>query len=409
MKQLRNQKITLASSLLVVAVQSIWCQPPKGIEDPGSQTATTKAVPADADPTPEQILNKPEAQRVITSFEALADDVKEKFLATVKDGRVDCVAAGPAVQKYVEQTFGKEGPSYAQSLKSPSRFHAIVHVYAFPDPGKDSYDGCWFVAAKTGPGTFSLSTKTRIQGSDNVAVASILLGLPAGLTNEGTRTVYWAVVKKKLPSNWQHVRDAFKLTAAKVQAKSTAVYHGFGPIPVVDVPSDILVVPVAVDDNGKAKSLVKKPFVVDNEGRHLWDVSAGIPVTKATGLEYAENSSSFTAKAVNKQTLFAMFNVIPFGCTTKGCSFRGDLADPKEFRLVLPLVGVGVTGRPGDRFFAGGGIGIGITQLFVGTAITSKEYKSPGDSIVRQRHRTNLAFGVNIPIGEALKKVAGSK
>lgn len=156
-----------------------------------------------------------------------------------------------------------------------------------------------YVAKRTDKG-FDVNRSTRIYGSSNIAVAFVLLNQDAAAAPDGFRVFYRVVVTKKLPENVANLIAALRLpTIAKGHSTNRAAFYGKGFIDNVAIPSDISLVAghvIANKQEEKEAPHVRKTFKFDNEGRHTWDISVGIPVTKATGLEYTENSSSFTAK-----------------------------------------------------------------------------------------------------------------
>lgn len=389
----------LASSVLQAQ------DPPSGPLGGGTSSSSGASSPEPSEA--EKLLRNSRAGITLDQFAQL-DDGDPGLYKAFPNGQASCSAVRDGVKTYLTKQSGKAG-AFQSAASNKQALHVLVHVYHFPkENSQEDNEGCWLVAKAKGSGSaisFELLSGNRIYGSSNVWLAALLLGRRGGDAS-ALNVAYWTLVEKKLPANLKNLVAALRLTSTTAQTGGLVVYHALAPIADAAVPSDISVVPTAGKSGGKRAPLVKNPFVVDNEGRHLWDVSVGVPVTKATGLEFAESTSSFTAKEVNKQSLYGLFNVIPFSYSKGAWHWGGDLQNPKDFRPLVLLMGLGVTGRPGERFFVGAGAGVGIVQFFAGSAFVNKEFKDPADAtVIRTRYGSQLSFGVNIPVADAVKKL----
>jgi hypothetical protein len=216
-------------------------------------------------------------------------------------------------------------------------------------------------------------------------------------------TTYKVEGTKKLPSA---ISDLFALAALNANPKGdelkiepVAVWEGrtlhIGP-----VPSDVKVTPSVTMD---AKTTALESRTYDNEGRYYWDISAGLPLRSIKDTAYDATAGTFTAKKIEKQNLYAMINVFPFKMDTKGVNYR--------WLTPTLLAGVGITGKPLDRLVVGGGLGLNKVQFFAGCAITKKQFPGPASNptLTTEAYRTNLIFGLNIPIRQVVKTLKAAK
>ncbi len=120
-----------------------------------------------------------------------------------------------------------------------------------------------------------------------------------------------------------------------------------------------------------------------------------MPINKITLLEYDEKDGTFTPKTINKQSIYGAISVYPFPV---------DIKDGK-LRWFLPraMVGIGMTGRPGENFLLAGAFGIKELQLFVGSAFANQRVLKPGTDPANganytQRYASRLTYGINVPV-----------
>jgi len=220
-----------------------------------------------------------------------------------------------------------------------------------------------------------------------------------------SQVTYKVEVTKKLPSA---ISDLFKLATLngnqvpdKVKMEPVALWGGqamnIGP-----VPSDVKVTP-SVTTSGSDTPTALESRTYDNEGRYFWDISAGIPLRSINETTYDATAGTLTAKNVSKQSLYAMFNVFPFKVDTKGTNYR--------WLTPALLMGMGVTGKPLDRLMAGGGLGLNKIQFFAGCAFTKKQFPglASNPAATTMAYRTNLIFGLNVPIRQVLQTLKAAK
>lgn len=151
----------------------------------------------------------------------------------------------------------------------------------------------------------------------------------------------------------------------------------------------------------------------DNEGRYLWDVSVGMPVTSIKELEYKVDNNVVSVKQVDRQNAYGFLNIFPRPVDLEANSF---LTKP---HLVL---GVPISGKPLDRPIVALGTGIyrdffkinffaGVAfnkvreprTLQVGDPATENQLETD----IRTRRQPKFVFGINFPVRqfiEAIKK-----
>src|ERR1039457_6853143 len=215
-------------------------------------------------------------------------------------------------------------------------------------------------------------------------------------------TSYKVEVTKKLPSS---ISDLLSLAAlhgvswSQVKTESVTLWGG-KMLRIVLVPPDVKVTPTVFSD-GKSVALDSRTY--DNEGRYYWDISAAIPVRSINDTTYDSTAGALTAKNVQKQNLYAVFNVFPFKVDTKGTSYRW-------FTPAL-LAGMGITGKPLDRLLVAGAVGLNKVQFFAGWSIMRKQFPGPASNptAVTAAYRTNLIFGLNVPIRQILQTLKAAK
>lgn len=351
----------------------------------------------------EELIKDPDAHVIATRDRTLT--AQERTTLTSVDR--NCViqgAAGEVARNAIT--------SMAQALgytRVPGNYPIFVHIVWFSpkqaatggnaavnsgesEPGRD----CWFTVDKKASG-ITVSTTRRIYGESSFGV----LFLHLDVFNPDLFDVrYYGMVKRKLPQNVRNLLALLRLATLPVSAqnlKEPISYYGFGYETNVPRTSDITLLPI--DAKGSTPRLIGHKVDINNEGKHWWDVSVGVPVTKLTGLEYSQTDGRFNPKEINKQNIFGMFNIF----------WPADLEAPltlkSSFRILL---GTGITGRPGDRFFFGGGLGIKELQVFAGSAWATFEQPvmAGGTQTTAQRYRSRFAMGINIPVLSAIKALS---
>ena len=138
----------------------------------------------------------------------------------------------------------------------------------------------------------------------------------------------------------------------------------------------------------------------------MWDVSLGVPVNKLSLLDFSENGNTVTPKQLNKQSVYALFNIYPIPVDLKAGNLR--------WFLPRAIGGIGLTGRPGENFMVGGAFGLPQIQVFVGSAFANHRIPISGTTPaspldVKQRYASRLTYGLNVPVLSALEKLKNKK
>jgi hypothetical protein len=143
---------------------------------------------------------------------------------------------------------------------------------------------------------------------------------------------------------------------------------------------------------------------LDNEGLYWWDVSIGIPVHKIKDVDYSSADGTVEAKRVDKQSAYAMFNVMLKPV---------DIKNPRSNLMPRLLVGFPLSSSPWDRLFVGGGFGIPKlmlgNQFFAGVVfnrVSKPQTLAAGDAAgpaalandSRLQVERKLMIGINVPI-----------
>jgi hypothetical protein len=225
--------------------------------------------------------------------------------------------------------------------------------------------------------------------------------------SEQFRVRYKADISGKLPSAIGDLAallfpSAQSLTTPGVTTAPVAIWGG-GVMAVDPIPSDIKVsgarLPKATGIVAASPTAIGEK-TIDNEGRYWWDLSAGVPVKGIKELNFDSATQQVAPKEVSRQSLVAFFNVFPRKLDTK--------ADRQGIVPVF-LVGMAVADRPLDRIVFAGGLGINKVQFFAGTAYTNKQFPGATPGSVVTARRTNLIFGLNIPLRQAVSFLKKSK
>lgn len=280
----------------------------------------------------------------------------------------------------------------------------------------------WILAHRPLTGSVELSEDTRIMGTKSLGVIFVIVNatIASGLdpTAQGTQpyteVTYNAIVKSKLPINVQNLLGLIQViagVATKAQGTTPMVqvaYLGWGTLAPVANPGDITVFGVAPAQDKPAEGaqsykqqLFGQPRTFDNEGKHYWDVSVGVPVNKLSMLDYSQDTSQYLPKTINKQSVYGLLNIyVP----------AVDIKSTKLQYYPHIVAGPGLTGRPGENFMVGAAWGIPEVQFFVGSGFANHNVLKAGADPTKgtsfeQRYASRLTFGINVPVMAAIKKL----
>jgi hypothetical protein len=297
---------------------------------------------------------------------------------------------------------------YPTEVGNSSDFYAIIHVVRWADPSGNRQKveaSNWYVynpgadwtraAFASGKRLYGVKRAWLLYVHLNVMTERLAGCLPP---QEACtyRPRYEVFVKEKLPAN---AISAIQLATlfGELEADRSAVTSvwGGGPMQIDKPTSDVTIHAKLVVENETAA--LGDPIVFDNEGRHRWDVSIGVPTRSIKELEVDTTAATAAPAEIERQRLFALLNIYPVPLDLKA----GGL-------LTIPhlVVGTALAKRPLDRILLAVGWGPVFANLYAGVLWV----REPKELAPDRDYKPQFAFGVNLPIraiAETLKKPAG--
>jgi hypothetical protein len=141
-----------------------------------------------------------------------------------------------------------------------------------------------------------------------------------------------------------------------------------------------------------------------NEGKEWWDVSFALPVTKVNALQYSSTANTVTASQINKQSLFAVFDlyVPPTNLSTTSYNL-----------IPHPFAGVAMTSQPLHSLLFGASIGLHLAEVYMGATLVKQQQLSglssgsaanPGQltAATNYRYKAGFSFGIKISVKTAI-------
>jgi len=258
----------------------------------------------------------------------------------------------------------------------------------------------------------------------NAANQTTLVGVKGGVIDSSFGPLaslsYKIDITKKVPAPIQDLQGIAKIAFAghaagikvPIQLQTVSICGGKAFI-VTPLPSDMTVsaqVTAGTKTNPSTKELGKNTF--DNEKKYRYDFSFALPLKSFNDLTVNSSDLTLTAKKVEKQNLFAVFDLSPVPYDTKKASFQ---------LVPVLLYGVPITGKPLNHHLLAGAVGLNKVQFFAGVIfnhdrdLTSVPAPPPGTSTgtatgagpIRDRWVTQFTYGINFPVSaitEMLKK-----
>ena len=227
------------------------------------------------------------------------------------------------------------------------------------------------------------------------------------------KVTYRVEVTKKLPSPVQNLAALIGLAQGDTSKRAVepVAYYGGRKMVINHVPSDVTVRASMTQGGaiGKDTELGKQTF--DNEGRYFWDVSVGLPISKIKELSFNAQDGTVRPKEIDRQKLFAMFNIF----------FRPiDTKDLHSSRFPHFMAGVALSKKPLDRVFAGAGYGLNKVQVFAGVAFNrvavpqtlssgASASQSQLEADLRQKYSPKFVFGLNLPVRQVVDALKANK
>lgn len=276
-------------------------------------------------------------------------------------------------------------------------------------------------ALKVGAGTLTFcdaTTGDSFQWTGDSAIAS-----------RYKRIRYEAQVQKRTPANIRNLQTILGLLfgqshaeVACVKVAASDTLWGAGRIENLSLPSDITIAGYElkkdlqdnqlIPDSDRSASQLGSTQKYNDEQLYWWDASIGIPVHKIKDLQYSETDNTVTATQVDKQSVYAMFNLMLVPV---------DLSNPDDNKKPRLLVGFPLSSDPWDKLFAGGAIGLPFKpfrnfQFFAGaTFLRTKQPATlnAGDSATSAELQNDLqikttpkfTFGINVPVLSVIDKL----
>lgn len=293
-----------------------------------------------------------------------------------------------------------------------SDFYCLIHVLRWTDP-KDSKQSVqsqnWYLYHAGQDWTLlAFNSAKRLFGVKRAWIVYVHLNVmqdrvesclnPSAAAPCLYRPRYEVFVKEKLPSNAANAVQLFTLFSNSVlEADRAPVTHvwGGGPVSIEATPSDVTIHPKLFD--GDSVASLGEPQTFDNEGRHWWDVSVGVPVRSVKELEIDKTIAVATPRTIEKQRLFFLLNFFIRPIDLKATGLR---------RIPHIVAGAGFAERPLDRILLAAGWGPVFANFYAGALFV----RQPKDSGDRRDYDPQFAMGVNLPvkaIAEKLKKPKG--
>ena len=263
----------------------------------------------------------------------------------------------------------------------------------------------WILAHRT-RNIIELSEDTRIFGVKSLAVIFVHVNATINADSDPETqfgdVAYRVIAKAKLPQNISDLLGLLQVAVGlfNATAQETRVsYIGFGLITTVPTPSDVTIFGVesnaGTGPNRRGLQLVGQSRKYDNEGKYWWDISLGVPVNKLSLVTFSQDNQTFTPKTINKQSVYGMVNIFLHPVDLKHVEY-----------IPHPVVGLGLTGRPGENFMFGGAWGIPQLQGFFGRAYAARTVPNNGGE---QHYKHDWTYGINLPILSAIKQLTAQK
>lgn len=261
---------------------------------------------------------------------------------------------------------------------------------------------------------------TRLYGIKDLYVLSVVGPINDGPTLAALQQVqYYAVVKKKIPANWQDIFGFLQIAGyqfsaqAKAEVKNVFLY-GLGKLQDMATPANITIAAYLPVTATPTYSVVGNAAALLNEGLHLWDAGIGVPVTSVKDLQYNQTSTGLQPVQVDKSAIFGMVNLYfhPVDLQNPGGSWHPSLTG-----------GFALKGEVRDRIFAGMTTnlppipGLSFTkstwyqmiQPYAGVQFLSTQRPvtapPPGASQLELHTVRKLAIGLEIPVMTAIQRL----
>ena len=310
-------------------------------------------------------------------------------------------------------------------------FHCLIHILRWSDPSApndNTQEASQEVTAQNwyvyNNGNAKGVRTDRIWSQEDFATANRLYGvkkvwlLYVHLNKDpgANYTAYYSFnIAKKTAANVANLLALAKIfSGVGGQAADAAPRNFWGGSAVEThyVPSDVTVTASITRDPAAGPLVaVDKPKKYDNEGLYWWDVSVGVPISRINELEFDTTNNTVTSKEVDKQNIFALFNLYLPPKDIKGTGYSW-----------IPhfVGGVAIAKQPLKKFMFGAGFGPHFANFYAGVLFT--EVKKPAtltegstatpeqlNADIRKSFKPQFTFGINIPVRAVLATMDKSK
>lgn len=161
--------------------------------------------------------------------------------------------------------------------------------------------------------------------------------------------------------------------------------------------------------NGAGSKLLTVSQTITNEAKAWWDVSFALPIKKASALQYSSTSNTVTPTQINKQSLFATFDVYPF---------RTDLKAAYSWSPAL-FGGVSLASQPLHSILTGVSMHFSMVSVY-GGALFIKQQQLNGlktgsiatpaqvSSATSYKYQSSFSVGIKLSIKTAAAQLKSS-
>jgi hypothetical protein len=289
-------------------------------------------------------------------------------------------------------------------------FYCIIHVLRWSAPaagnGAQTIQAQnWYLYNYHNLTLGNPTTIPRLYGAKNITLLYLHLNKQTNYD-----PLYEIEIKKRTPAYVSRLLGLAGLFSSLTGAGAAAINNDYWAAYSFAVRykiSDISVTPKvtrpatgAVEDAGVAQKF-------DNEGKYLADFSVGVPIRKISQLSFDSTNNTVAAKEVDETDVLALVNIYP-----RPIDIRSNNVD-----WVPHFVGgVAIAKQPLHKIFVGAGFGPIVANFYIGALFVKQDQLStlkPGDPAtqdqvsndLRRRYKTQVAFGVNVPVGAIIEKL----
>jgi hypothetical protein len=300
-------------------------------------------------------------------------------------------------------------------------FYCIIHVLSWSAPSADDNKQTvvadnWYLynqgQKNWSKGAADLTP--RLYGAKDVTL--LVLHLNKEETNQYTPG-YEIKVEKKTPAyiaNLLALAGLFpgqRSGGGALDVNAPKHYWGTHRLEVQHRPSDITITPKGSRTTSTGAPLesvaLGEAQKFDNEGKYFIDFSVGVPVKKISQLSFESTNGLVTAKEVDETDIMAFVNLHPRPIDVKRTGYN---------KVPHFVGGVAIGRKPLDKIFVGAGFGPVVANFYVGALFVKQDQLTnldPGDpatpaqvgSNVRRRYKTQVGFGLNLPVGAIVEKL----